>query len=506
MPSSSSPSSVLYVAAKETLVEYFQKTSLNGFGLLYYIRRRKYQRIFWFMFIVMGVTFATYVCLTTMTSFLAEPTVTALDPQEYTIWDVPFPSIAVCSNNKLSHKAMKKYSENITSGFFDFNLPEYWLKKLKLFAGLFNTDSIDFDEALDLQTQLERSNGHIFNVREVLKGLAPKCEDLLLECYWSGQPLRCKEDLKSVAFANGHCCVFNYLYDKTPEEYYYVNRTGKDMGLVLLLNSSTSDYFYTEDNWNGFNIQIFGNQRIPETSTGEVGQFHVDAGDSIEIRLQLISQFTTKETQDHPVEKRGCYFPNEHKDAKHGLAECLFTCRMQSIKSLCDCVPFYYYDSKSNHTQEIQCSLAHSECLERHRITWQTYSPPPMELNKHLQAELLDSVTCAHCLPLCSYNRYQFFKAKSNLKDVFNSPDNMKFITSIPTYNPDISLVKIYYETPYGTRYQKNVLYNWFAILSNIGGVIGISMGCSLISGFEIIYFGVIRLVENYLKIRAERR
>uniref|UniRef100_A0A1I8NSL2 Uncharacterized protein n=1 Tax=Stomoxys calcitrans TaxID=35570 RepID=A0A1I8NSL2_STOCA len=314
-----------------------------------------------------------------------------------------------------------------TRGFFDYNMPNFWLQRLRLFAGFFNTDSVDFDEALELQNRLDRLTGYTFNAREVLKGLAPKCQDLLLECYWSGQPLRCEEELKAVAFANGHCCVFNYLYDKTPEDYYYVNRTGKDMGLILLLNSSTSDYFYSEDSSNGFSVQIFGHQRIADTSTGEVGEFHVDAGDSIEIRLKLVSQVTTTETQDHRVEKRGCYFPNEHQDGIHGQAECLFNCRLRSIKSLCDCIPFYAYDGKANNSQT-QCSLAHMECLERYRITWQTYSPPITNLNKHLQAELIDSLSCDKCLPLCSYNRYDYFKAKSNLKDVFNSSDNMKFM------------------------------------------------------------------------------
>lgn len=65
------------------------------------------------MFIVMGVSFATYVCLSTMTSFLAEPTVITLDPQQQAIWDEPFPSIAVCSKNKLSRNAVKEYSVNM---------------------------------------------------------------------------------------------------------------------------------------------------------------------------------------------------------------------------------------------------------------------------------------------------------------------------------------------------------------------------------------------------------
>lgn len=65
------------------------------------------------MFIVMGVSASIYVCGTILISFYKEPTVTALDTQQHTIWDVPFPSIAVCSNNKLSRMAMKDYARNM---------------------------------------------------------------------------------------------------------------------------------------------------------------------------------------------------------------------------------------------------------------------------------------------------------------------------------------------------------------------------------------------------------
>lgn len=101
-----------------------------------------------------------------------------------------------------------------TRGLLDLNLPGYWLRKLKLFSGFFNTDSIDFDEAVYLQNRLDAMHGHTFNVAGVLRNLAPKCKDLLLECYWAGQPLQCEEELKAVPSPKGYCCVFNYHYER----------------------------------------------------------------------------------------------------------------------------------------------------------------------------------------------------------------------------------------------------------------------------------------------------
>lgn len=138
------------------------------------------------------------------------------------------------------------------------------------------------------------------------------------------------------------------------------------MGLVLVLNASTSDYFYVGDSSNGFTIQIFDNQRIPDFATGEVAEFHVDAGDDIDIKLNLVSQITTSEAHNHPPLKRGCYFTNDKKEAIYGLAGCLMNCKILSIESLCECIPFYAYDPNNNQSLT-QCTLSHAECLERYR-------------------------------------------------------------------------------------------------------------------------------------------
>ncbi|KAI8128239.1 Pickpocket protein 11 [Lucilia cuprina] len=478
----------LYQAAKETLVEYFQKTSLNGFGLLYYITQ-----LFWFMFIVMGVTFATYVCFTTLISFLSDPTVTALDTQKYTVYSVPFPSVAVCSNNNTLRSS-------------DYNTPEYWEHKLQQLSGLLNTDSIDFDEALKLHTDLESIFGEPFNTRKIIKMLTPKCEDLIVKCFWAGAAIDCREKFQLMAFGDGACCVFNYQYKKNPESLYYPNSTGPEMGLALILNSTTSDYFYAEDSTIGFNIKLFGTQRIPDVSMGEMEEFHVCPGEDVDVKLTLVSQHTVEDARAHSVRKRGCYFPYEHKEAAFDKSECLLKCKIRSIESLCNCIPFYASkdDIESKKVDELkeQCTLANSECLERYRVTWQTYYPINVDIKSHLKELLSDSLTCSDCFPLCSYNRYYYRKYVNRLRHTFRQHINQKYLGSITKLPRELSLVKIFYPSDIAIRYQKNVLYNWYQILSNIGGVIGICMGCSLISGIEIIYFGCYRLVERYLKLK----
>lgn len=143
------------------------------------------------------------------------------------------------------------------------------------------------------------------------------------------------------------------------------------MGLTLILNSTTKDYFYAEESTIGFNVKLFGTQRIPDTSMGEMEEFHVCPGEDVDVKLRLISQYTEEDARVHSFLKRGCYFPYEHKEAAFDKSECLLKCKIRSIESLCDCIPFYAsqsdIDIKKSVEDREQCTLAHSECLERYR-------------------------------------------------------------------------------------------------------------------------------------------
>lgn len=83
-----------------------------------------------------------------------------------------------------------------------------------MLSALYNFDSVDFDEAKLLHNDLKSIFGEKFNTRNVLKMLAPKCENLIVKCFWAGQLKNCLEEFQLKTFIDGPCCVFNYQYKK----------------------------------------------------------------------------------------------------------------------------------------------------------------------------------------------------------------------------------------------------------------------------------------------------
>ncbi|CAH2048609.1 unnamed protein product, partial [Iphiclides podalirius] len=82
---------------------------------------------------------------------------------------------------------------------------------LSLLAGLgllYSSDQLD-DEIMK-PTELHRVLGD-YDVNELMQGLTPRCEDLLLRCAWNEEPKNCSELFDFRLTMNGYCCTFNYL-------------------------------------------------------------------------------------------------------------------------------------------------------------------------------------------------------------------------------------------------------------------------------------------------------
>lgn len=43
--------------------------------------------------------------------FTDNPTITTLESQHYSVLDIPFPAVAICSNNKISKNAADQYTQ-----------------------------------------------------------------------------------------------------------------------------------------------------------------------------------------------------------------------------------------------------------------------------------------------------------------------------------------------------------------------------------------------------------
>ncbi|XP_032587134.1 sodium channel protein Nach [Drosophila mojavensis] len=325
-------------AFRKTLVEFFKKTSLNGFGLLYFIRRRPYQRIFWFLFIATGIAAATFVVCTTLLQFLARPTVTSLSEASFeSVESLPFPALSICSANKLSRQRLEAFAEQLalTNGKSRAD----WLKQLQLLAGYFYPLAVSATAAAELQAALAAL--WPLDVRRQLLHLSPSCESLLLSCHVDGVASNCSELFRLTPRLEGSCCV--------------LQRTDRiSDALRLRLNASHADDFHMPRP--GFSTAF--SLHLP----GWLGRATLAPGESSALHLRPLHLKADPQLRDYPLTQRGCHFPEE---ADH-LVQCLPQCRLRSTVAACNCAPFVYdLASTDGQLENVSyCNLAQTACLQ----------------------------------------------------------------------------------------------------------------------------------------------
>lgn len=66
----------------------------------------------------------------------------------------------------------------------------------------------------------------------------------------------------------------------------------------------------------------------------------------------------------------------------------------------------------------------------------------------------------------------------------------------------DHSLVHVYFVDLTSTKYRKDMYQNWLGILAAFGGLLGLFLGFSIVTGFEFVYFFTIRTLFDKLAAR----
>lgn len=76
----------------------------------------------------------------------------------------------------------------------------------------------------------------------------------------------------------------------------------------------------------------------------------------------------------------------------------------------------------------------------------------------------------------------------------------IKLEPTYQAYNQDIGMVNFYFERASVLQFKRALRMTMIDYISQIGGLLGLGIGFSLISGVEMIYWITLRLVGNYRK------
>lgn len=277
------------------------------------------EKVMWFVLHFTMMTIAINVVMIAWSKFTDNPTITTLESQHYSIYNIYFPAIAICANNKLSKSKVELYAEHLLK----LNLPRQYRSKSRLIdliaymGRLYDADIEGNDEFVKFQEVLDAVDSDkatgIYNTRQKLQFLAPNCSDILVKCKWGGQNLNCSEIIQTRRTNEGFCCTFNYVRSSNDSDNYEASARiaagiGPDMGLTILLNLSSADYFYPLKNFVGATALIFDPNEFPDSATGSVREVPLEKFVETRITLSSSTKKAVEEVQRYSIEKRACMF------------------------------------------------------------------------------------------------------------------------------------------------------------------------------------------------------
>lgn len=94
--------------------------------------------------------------------------------------------------------------------------------------------------------------------------------------------------------------------------------------------------------------------------------------------------------------------------------------------------------------------------------------------------------------------------------ELSTSPLNRNFSYNALSFFKDVnltdhSLVHIYFIDLTSTVYRKDMYQNWLGTLAAFGGLLGLFLGFSIVTGFEFVYFFTIRTLFDKL-VEVEKK
>ncbi|KYN32298.1 Sodium channel protein Nach [Trachymyrmex septentrionalis] len=457
---------------------YCDNTNLHGFRYISMDGSSIIESILWFLVCMLSIVFCVIWMLRLWANYSNNPIVTTI----YTsnpIWDVSFPAITICNNNKVYRPHADFIAKNLYMDGFTTNDSDKFFSSL---IKLIRPNKISSDNAIARQV-LDRLD---MTVEALMKQLMQPCSALLLRCAWIGKVYDCSKIFKTVKSKEGFCCAFNYHYyvehmskvkpfnstdfnntseDDLPGVHTIVKApgSGRDVGLAVALNIEPDMYKATSRPFIGASVIIHDPIDFPDIGAHITA---VPVGHVLAISITGTSIRGMESLRAIPLEKRLCYFDNEMPgEIRYSHQSCISDCIANHIHHMCGCLPFYYPEShkgmKTCYLSDINCLLSIRKSIPHHA----------------------NAGTCKKCLPQCTDMLYTINPEYVKMDDVGFDFD----LTHGFNIN-NTSFVYVFFDDVSYVEYRKESTISWDSLLASFGGIFGLCLGGSVLSVIELVY------------------
>ncbi|KAI4482325.1 hypothetical protein M0804_008876 [Polistes exclamans] len=471
------------------------------------------------------VLFASFCCAIVLMKiawdyYASHPTLTVIETTHRGIWNYPFPAVTICNINRISL--------NLTRSLVDMlNHPsniskEFLVQEFRLLLELLDPGVFEQDVAENLTRLQNILDDNRLTIPEVMEKVTRNCSDLLKLCKWNDDSFDCDKFFIRSLTRDGLCCSFNYVssyhtknsIDLKPRR---IPACGYQTGLAVTVNPDPNDYLATFLGSFGVKVLVHYPYDYPDHNANDK---LIDLNKQAFLSIAPEETYATLDVKDLAISTRNCVFSDEGDrilknknieyrrltSEKYSYVNCMAECRANTIKKKCDCIPYYFPPSEVR-----VCNLKDVKCLSIHRSWYDTSWPgknidvEQVNLEKNLNE--IDKRPCG-CVPDCTLFRYPIDVSQGILDDNI-SFDGFHFLKKTKKYKgfQNQSIIHVFFSDLVAIQYRRSVHYNWRNLFASFGGLLGLFVGFSLMSGFELIYFFIIRIItDKFVKDNQENR
>ena len=300
-------------------------------------------------------------------------------------------------------------------------------------------------------------------------------ETLIVGCLYLGRDCSVEEDFVPVFTKLGVCYVFNSGQNDTP--IMRTSGTGAGLGLRLVLNISQSQYAASSNLDAGVKIVVHHQSEPPWPQNKGIA---VPPGTNAFISIRQLNIVDETEKSCNP---NGNIFDLNffRRDHSYSSSACAMDCFYTQVAESCNCILSDEYPPDKEPFKSLRLCTIWDICC----VLWK-------------QTIALSSCTCS---PPCRDRVYEMTSSYSAFPAMVFAD---KFRNNASALQ-DLLMVNIFYETLSITDEVTSESYNTVALLSDIGGQLGLFLGISVISVVEFAMWLLDEIKDRCLGI-SERK
>ncbi|PNF19404.1 hypothetical protein B7P43_G03628 [Cryptotermes secundus] len=434
--------------------------------------------MFWTIAFILAIVTAAYFITFLYHKWNESPVIVSVGAKATQLISIPFPAVTVCNMNK----ARKSIAEEIINS----KNPDDDLNKI-LLRDMCDDNFSAYNTPVD--DNMQNRIGNWDTIQNFMTYVRQPCHEMIRSCYYAGNLEKCDDIFNPSLTDEGICCSFNkvkrdFIFRNprdlsdlnvtfplpntnwTPETGYPPDTAtgtqpwrprgaGSHLGLTLVLDANTDDYYCSSTASIGFKIRLHNPIETPK-----VAEFGILISPGQEYRAVIKPKISNASSslRTIPENKRQCVFSDErYLKFYHTYTQrnCALECEANYTLATCMCVP-YYLPKDADTTI---CAKKDENCTTnaRRAIEMRLVDESLNTSNSETVSKDLPPKHC-QCLPGCSELRYGSTLSSSTMSGYFAM--NKEYSTKDGTYfRRNVAVVHLFFTESQFMSYYKSELF-----------------------------------------------